>query len=176
MQHLSTAHPIRFYPICLAILLNSWKVYFLEFLYLWSQTPFCKSLLPLLSSKTSIKFIISFPSACFILLMISARSLSILFPSAPHRLGLLFIYISFFPITFTRFKIYLYTSQRAHHFFLPDYSFYLILPTLPLSPYIVNIFWTACKGITHFHDIVISTYLKVQAYHMLIAQSSLLQF
>lgn len=128
MQHLSTAHPIHFYPICLAILLNSWKVYFLEFLYLWSQTPFCKSLLPLLSSKTSIKFIISFPSACFILLMISARSLSILFPSAPHRLGLLFIYISFFPITFTRFKIYLYMSQRAHHF-LSSRLFFLFDPS-----------------------------------------------
>lgn len=72
-------------------------------------------------------------------------------------------------------------SQKAYPifflllFFLLFYcSFYLILPTLPLSPQTVNIFWTACKGITHFHDTVISTYLKVQVYHISVVQSSLL--
>lgn len=42
------------------------------------------------SSKTSIKFIISFLSACFLLLIISARSLYMLFPPTPHKLRLLF--------------------------------------------------------------------------------------
>lgn len=113
----------------------------------------------------------------FFLLMISARSLYIPFPpNSPQVRTSVLSTFSYFPTIFTRFKNLSLHVPESSSYFLPGYSFYLILPTLPLSPYIVNIFWTAWKGITHFHDTVISTYSKVQANHMLIVQSSPLQF
>lgn len=150
------------------------KVYFLGFLYPWRESPFCTTLLPLINSKTSMKFSRNFPSACFRSFWWYLPNLFVFpFPTTLHRLGLPFY------LHFNNSQLYLpglkpiLCVSESPSYFLPDYSFCSILPTLSLSPYIVNVFWTACKGITRFHDIVISTYLKVQAYHISVVQSSL---
>lgn len=125
------------------------------------------STLPLLSSKTSIKFLITFPSAFFPFDDICQIS-SYPFPSTPHKLGLLFY------LHFHTSHLYLpdsksiFTCPRKHIIF----SLRLLCLSFPsLLLHIFNIFWTPHKEITHFHDIVISTYFQVQAYHMLIVQS-----
>lgn len=76
--------------VCLSKLFNILKVYFLEFLYPWRESPFCMTLPPLLNSKTSVKFSINFPSACFQSFWWYLPNLFIFsFTTTLHGLGLL---------------------------------------------------------------------------------------
>lgn len=66
--HLQNVHSpscFKLFFFCLSNLFNNLKVYFLRFLYPWKESSLCMHLPLLLCTKTSMKFSINFPSACF---------------------------------------------------------------------------------------------------------------